>query len=180
VKKDVLQKGNGRSVAAGEPTQESSARPDRPVLSCPMSLRFHPDPVLRGVCHPVERFDSWLSDLLMDMLALLRAHEGIGLAAPQVGIGRRLFVVEIHGRAVCWVNPVIVAQGGSDRMIEGCLSLPGVQVDVQRNRQVEVEGYDAYGRRRRHRVERLWARVVQHEIDHLNGVLICDKAYRST
>jgi peptide deformylase len=145
-----------------------------------LQLRLYPDAGLRTICDPIERFDSWLLDLLADMLALMRAHEGIGLAAPQVGIAQRLFVAEIHGRSVCLVNPEVAARAGSDRMLEGCLSLPGVQVDIERDRQVEVQGYDAYGRRRKHCVQGLWARVVQHEIDHLNGVLICDKAYRST
>jgi len=112
------------------------------------------------------------------MLALMRVHNGIGLAAPQVGITQRLFVAEIRGRFVCLVNPVIAARCASDRMTEGCLSLPGVYVDVERDRQVEVQGYDVYGRRREHCVEGLWARVIQHEIDHLDGVLICDKAHR--
>jgi peptide deformylase len=115
-----------------------------------------------------------LSDVLADMLELMLAHEGIGLAAPQVGITQRLFVAEIHGRSMCLVNPVIVARCGSDRMTEGCLSLPGVYVDVQRDGQIEVQGFDAQGRKQRHCVEGLWARVVQHEIDHLDGVLICD------
>jgi peptide deformylase len=145
----------------------------------PLSLRFHPDPVLRDACHPVERFDSRLSGVLDEMLTLMRIHNGIGLAAPQVGITQRLFVAEIHGRSVSLVNPVIIGRSGSDRMTEGCLSLPGVQVEVERNRQVEVQGYDAQGRKQRHCVEGLWARVMQHEIDHLDGVLICDKAPRS-
>jgi peptide deformylase len=161
-----------------EPLQESRSHPSLPATVHPLHLRLHPDPILRDVCHPIERFDSWLSDLLADMLALMRAYEGIGLAAPQVGIAQRLFVAEIHGRSVCLINPAIAARDGSDRMIEGCLSLPDVQVDVERDRQVEVQGYDAYGRRRRHRVQGLWAHVVQHEIDHLDGVLICDKTHR--
>jgi peptide deformylase len=143
----------------------------------PLSLRFHPDPVLRDTCHPVERFDSWLSDVLHEMLALMRVHDGIGLAAPQVGITKRLFVAELQGYSVCLVNPVITARNGSDRMAEGCLSLPGIHVDIRRDWQIEARGFDVQGRRRRHRVEGLWARVMQHEIDHLNGVLICDKPH---
>jgi len=113
------------------------------------------------------------------MLELMRAHEGLGLAAPQVGITQRLFVAEMHGCSVCLVNPVITGRSGSDRMAEGCLSLPSIHVNVQRDRQVEVQGFDAQGRKRSYCVEGLWARVMQHEIDHLDGVLICDKAHRS-
>lgn len=129
---------------------------------------------MRRLCCPVERFDSWLSDVLDEILALMRAHNGIGLAAPQAGITQRLFVAEIHGRSMCLVNPVIVTRCGSDLMTEGCLSLPGVYVDVQRDRQIEVQSFGAQGRKQRHCVDGLWARVVQHEIDHLDGVLICD------
>jgi peptide deformylase len=159
-------------VTADKPTQESSVRP--------LSLRFHSDPVLREVCRPVDRFDSWLSDVLEEMLLLMRIHQGIGLAAPQVGITQRLFVAEIDGYSICVVNPAITVSSGSDRMAEGCLSLPGLHVDIQRNRQVEVQGFDAQGRKRNHRVEGLWARVIQHEIDRLDGVLICDKVHGST
>ncbi len=144
----------------------------------PLSLRLYPDPLLRGLCCPVERFDSWLSDVLDEMLALMRVHGGIGLAAPQVGITQRLFVAEVEGYSLCLVNPEITARSGSDRMAEGCLSLPGIHVDVQRDRQIEVQGFDAQGRKRRHRVEGLSARVMQHEMDHLDGVLICDKGQR--
>jgi peptide deformylase len=144
----------------------------------PLSLRFHPDPILRQTCRPVDRFDTWLSDVLEEMLLLMRIHQGIGLAAPQVGITQRLFVAEIDGYPICVVNPAIVARSGSDRMAEGCLSLPGLHVDIQRDRRVEVQGFDAQGRKRSYHVEGLWARVMQHEVDHLDGVLICDNVHR--
>ena len=166
-------------MTESEPTQESQARTDHGVAMPPLSLRLHPDPVLRDVCHPVERFDRWLSDVLDEMLTLMRVHKGIGLAAPQVGITRRLFVAEIQGQPLCLVNPTIVMGSGIDQMVEGCLSLPDVHANVQRNWQIEVQGFDAQGRKRKHRVDGLWARVVQHETDHLDGVLICDKASRT-
>jgi peptide deformylase len=158
---------------------QAPVRPDHLVAVRPLSLRVHPDSVLRDTCHPVERFDSWLSDVLEEMLVLMRVRDGIGLAGPQVGIRQRLFVAEIQGYSMCLVNPVITARSGSDRMTEGCLSLPGVHVDVRRDLRIEVHGFDAQGRKQRHRVDGLWARVMQHEIDHLDGVLICDKARRS-
>jgi peptide deformylase len=92
-----------------------------------------------------------------------------------VGITKRFFVAEIQGYSACLGNLLVTARSGSDRMAEGCLSLPGIQVDVQRGWQIEVRGFDAHGRRQRHCVEGLWARVMQHEIDHLGGMLICDK-----
>jgi peptide deformylase len=147
---------------------------------CGLYLRVYPDAVLRTVCHPIDRFDTWLADVRDEMLALMRTTGGIGLAGPQVGILQRLFVAEIDRQAVCLVNPVITARSESDRMEEGCLSLPGVYRDVQRNWHIEVQGFNARGRKRTCCVEGLWARVMQHEIDHLDGVLICDKAHRST
>jgi len=166
-------------VTAGKPIAGPPSRIDHPVTAHPLSLRLHPDPVLREACRPVERFDSWLSDVLDEMLSLMRVHEGIGLAGPQVGIAQRLFVAEIGRHSVCLVNPVIAARSGSERMSEGCLSLPNTYVDVQRDLQIEVQGFDPQGRNQTHCVEGLWARVMQHEIDHLDGVLICDKAYRT-
>ena len=139
-----------------------------------LGLRFHPDPVLRAVCSPVEEFGSRLSGLFDEMLILMRAHKGIGLAAPQVGITKRLFVAEIDGHSICLANPVLASCYGSEHMVEGCLSLPGVCVEVERNQQVEVQGYDSRGCKQIYRVQGLWARVMQHEIDHLDGVLICD------
>lgn len=139
-------------------------------------LRLYPDAVLRTVCHPIDRFDTWLADVLAEMLALMRTSGGIGLAGPQVGISRRLFVAKIQRRVLCLINPVITACDGSDLLAEGCPSLPGVQVDVRRPWWIDVQGFDARGRRRAYCVEGLWARVMQHEIDHLDGVLICDKA----
>ncbi len=163
-------------MAANESMQEPPADSDRPAIPRPLSLRLHPDPVLREVCRPVERFDSWLLDVLEEMRVLMRIHGGIGLAGPQAGIAQRLFVAKVQRRSLCLINPVITTRDGSDLMTEGCLSLPDVQVDVQRPWQIEVQGFDARGRRRTYCVEGLWARVMQHEIDHLDGVLICDKA----
>lgn len=139
-----------------------------------LSLRIYPDTVLRHMCEPVERFDSELSDLVDEMLVLMRANNGIGIAAPQVGIGKRLFVCELEGHAVCIINPRMSNAKGKSEMVEGCLSLPGVHVNVTRSNQLLVRCYDPSGQRTRFKMSGLWARVAQHEIDHLNGVLICD------
>ena len=88
-----------------------------------LSLRIYPDSVLRQVCEPVERFDSALRDLPDEMVRLMRAEEGIGLAAPQVGITRRLFVCEIEGQSMSLVNPRVDNGVASDSIVEGCLSL---------------------------------------------------------
>ena len=171
-------RGDNRLLTADRPIRQSSIRADYPIMTRPLSLRLHPDPILRDICHPVEQFDSWLADVLDEMLTLMQVHDGIGLAGPQVGITQRLFVAGIQGHSVCLVNPVITTRSGLDRMTEGCLSLPGIHVDVQRDWRIEVQGHDAQGRKQSHRVDGLWARVMQHEIDHLNGVLIYDKVHK--
>jgi len=145
-----------------------------------LGLRIYPDTVLREVCCTVERFDGWLADVLDEMLVLMRANSGIGLAGPQVGITQRLFVSEIDGQTICLVNPVITSCAGRAEMVEGCLSLPGIGVNVGRSEEIEVQGYDLHGRKHAYRPQGLWARVMQHEIDHLDGVLICDYGERQS
>jgi peptide deformylase len=161
-------------MSDGESKSVSRIPSMHPITGRPLSLKLYPDSALRSVCHAVETFDGWLSDVVNEMLALMRIHNGIGLAAPQVDIAQRFFAAEINGQSLCLVNPVLVARRGRGRMTEGCLSLPGVDVNIQRNSQIEVQGFDVHGCTQRYHVEGLWARVVQHEIDHLDVILICD------
>jgi len=154
-------------------SREQSERGGTPARN-PLALRLYPDSVLRTACEPIDWFDAWLADVFEEMLALMRNHDGIGLAGPQAGLTKRLFVAELEGRALCLANPVILARDGQDRMVEGCLSLPGMQVEMDRAFHLEVHGYDVRGRKHKHRVDGMSARVMQHEIDHLDGVLICD------
>jgi len=126
------------------------------------------------MCEPVQRFDGWLLDVADEMFALMRRHQGIGLAAPQAGITQRFFVAEIEGRQLCLVNPTIISRAGKVSMNEGCLSLPRLFLDIKRNARIEVSSYGLLGEKRRDSFQGWWARVVQHEIDHLNGIIICD------
>ncbi len=146
----------------------------RPSFYPPLSLRLHPDPVLRQPCMPVEQFDSRLADIIDEMRTLMKQHNGIGLAAPQAGLSEQFFVVEISGEFIGLINPLIVNSSGQDGMEEGCLSLPGQQVRVLRRTMVDVAGYNMFGHRQLYHLDGLWARAVQHELDHLNGMLICD------
>ena len=139
-----------------------------------LSLKIYPDSVLRQMSEPVERFDSELRDLVHEMLVLMRENNGIGLAAPQAGIRKRLFLCELEGQTICAINPKLKQAKGQSEMVEGCLSLPGVQVSVARNKKLLLRCYDLKGRRICLKMSGLWARVAQHEVDHLNGVLICD------
>ena len=145
-----------------------------------LELKIHPDSVLQRTCMPVEKFDSRLADITAEMVALMHLHEGIGLAAPQVGLPKRFFVAEIDLQLLCLINPIMINRAGCDSMKEGCLSLPDVSVKIERNTTIDVGGYDLLGRRQTHRLKGLWARVVQHEMDHLDGILICDHSPSSS
>ncbi len=138
------------------------------------------DPVLREPAREVETFDEELQTLVDDMFATMVAAEGAGLAAPQVGVSLRVLVADVrhsegeHARAAL-VNPRVVENGSElDKEPEGCLSIPGVREVVERPWSVVVEGTDPAGEPVRIEAEGLWARVLQHEIDHLNGVLFID------
>ena len=141
-------------------------------------VRQYPDPVLRMQAREVESFDDDLASLVERMRHLLRDANGIGLAATQVGVLRRvfLFLPDPEQDAVALVNPRIVES--SDERVsddEGCLSLQGVVVPVERNERVTVEASDPEGNEIRFELEGLPARIAQHELDHLDGVLILDR-----
>ncbi len=132
-------------------------------------------PLLRKVAEPVTEFDQWLRDLADAMFATLHAAEGVGLAGPQIGRGIRLFVAEYEEQRVALCNPVITLKEGESTGAEGCLSLPGfVGIGIQRAEHIEVQGQDLQGQRITMAAEGLWARILQHEIDHLDGILFLD------
>ena len=140
-----------------------------------LNLILYPDPILRQICKPVEHFDSTLQDLLDEMLVLMRDNDGIGLAASQVGILKRLFICEIEDKQISIMNPTILHSRGETEMVEGCLSMPGINASITRKRSLCLSGYDFNGQKVEFALTDLWARVAQHELDHLNGILICDK-----
>lgn len=141
-------------------------------------IRQYPDPVLRMRAHEVEEFDDDLRQLAERMTALMGGAAGVGLAANQVGVLRRMFVfqstVEEEPRAM--VNPEIVERSDDiEPDDEGCLSMQGVLVPVERNLRVTIEARDLDGEEVRLELEGMSARVVQHELDHLDGTLIIDR-----
>ena len=136
------------------------------------------DPALHKVCRPVTRFDQRLWDLLDDLKETLADANGAGLAAPQVGILRRVVVIDVGDGLVELINPKIVGQEGSQCGREGCLSLPGRQGIVTRPRKVMVQAQDRRGRPIEFTAEDFFARAVCHELDHLDGVLYIDKMER--
>jgi peptide deformylase len=142
-----------------------------------LTLRTLPDPVLRLVCEPVEAFGRPLREMVEELRQIMIRHKGVGLAAPQAGVAQRLFVGEIDGRRLCVVNPTLLpCRASSEEAVEGCLSLPAVEVPVARARAVEVRGWTSEGKELSFVAEGFWARLVQHEVDHLDGRLICDHA----
>jgi peptide deformylase len=146
-------------------------------------IRQYPDPVLRMKAREVEVFDDDLAQLVRRMSRLMHDAVGVGLAATQVGILRRVFVFQRQPEdedgepeTLAVVNPAILERGDETAVDdEGCLSLQGVHVPVERATRVALEGADERGQPVRYELEDLSARVVQHELDHLDGILILDR-----
>ena len=146
-----------------------------------LEIRTFGDPVLKSVATPVESFDDSLSRLAAEMLASMREHEGVGLAATQVGRLKRIFVAALEEDEYAIVNPVIESRSEeTETDTEGCLSLPGVQVEVERPTSVVVSGYDPQGNPVRVEASELLARIIQHEMDHLDGITILDRTDRES
>lgn len=138
----------------------------------------YPDSRLRAKCAAVEEFDEALALLSRRMVELMRASKGVGLAASQLGVLKRVFVMSVSGEekdALTIVNPIIDEMEGSATAEEGCLSIPDVRVQVRRPVACRIRGADVHGRPIEMHLRDLAARIVQHETDHLNGVLILDR-----
>ncbi len=134
------------------------------------------DDVLRKVCRTQLTFDSKLHTILDDMKDTMYKAEGVGLAAPQVGILRRFCVIDVGEGIIELINPVITETSGKQTDNEGCLSLPGKSAEVTRPMKVTVRAQDRFGNNFTVTGEGLLARALCHEIDHLDGVLYIDKA----
>jgi peptide deformylase len=144
-------------------------------------VRVFGDPVLRARAVPVERFDDELRDEVARMAAIMRDGLGVGLAATQLGVMHRVLVYQVGADAplAALVNPEIEWRSDEEESAEeGCLSLPGVHVDVERPLYVRVRGQDQHGDEVSVEASGLEARVIQHEVDHLDGVLILDRTTR--
>lgn len=134
------------------------------------------DEVLRTKCFPVENFDENLHALLDDMKDTLYKADGAGLAAPQVGVLRRVAVVKVEEGYFEFVNPVITSQKGQQEDWEGCLSVRGKRGIVVRPQKVVVSYFDRYGKAQTLHAKGFFARAICHEFDHLDGILYIDKA----
>jgi peptide deformylase len=142
-------------------------------------VRLMGDPVLREEAAPEDKLTDELRALIADMFYTMYAEDGVGLAAPQVGLGHRIIVVDPREEDVkpfALVNPRVVSFSEEvDRAEEGCLSIPGLKEIVERPADVVVEGMDANGELLHIQAQGLLARILQHEVDHLNGVLFIDR-----
>jgi peptide deformylase len=146
-----------------------------------LDVRTFGDPVLKTRAAPVESFDGSLAHLAEEMLATMREHEGVGLAANQVGRLKRVLVAALEDKEYVIVNPVVEeAADTTEKELEGCLSIPGIQVEVERPTAVTISGQNVSGAPIRMEASDLLARILQHEIDHLNGVLILDRTDRES
>ncbi len=143
-------------------------------------ILVYPDPFLARKAVPVAAVDDRVRVLIRDMFETMYAAEGVGLAAPQVGVGKRVIVLDVSPvddaiAPVAVVNPEIVSRDGSVMGVEGCLSVPGVQGEVCRAERVEVRGLDEQGNPLRIEASGILSRALQHEVDHLDGVLFIDR-----
>lgn len=145
-----------------------------------MKIITYPHPTLRYVSKPVRRVDADFRKLVRNMFELMYAANGIGLAANQVELPLRLFIVNLaakagEGEELVFINPVLSHHKGSDEAEEGCLSLPGVYGQVVRPKNVRVQAYNLAGQEVKADLSGLLARCVQHEYDHIDGVLFPDR-----
>lgn len=134
------------------------------------------DEVLKKQCQPVARIDRKIRQLLDDMAQTMYKANGVGLAAPQVGVLLRLIVIDTGEGLIELVNPSIIKSEGKEKATEGCLSIPGVFGEVERYEKVTVTGLNRLGKKIQITGTGLLARALQHEIDHLEGILFIEKA----
>lgn len=146
---------------------------ERPVVKIP-------EQVLRQVAKPIEKVTKRHVKLAERMISIMKAANGVGIAAPQVGVSERIVVIAPERKPIVLVNPMITEKSGTQVGEEGCLSIPGLYGDVERFESVIVEAYDIKGRPIEFEMKGYPAVVVQHEIDHLDGVLFIDKVNEAT
>ncbi|HOC81851.1 MAG: Peptide deformylase 2 [Synergistetes bacterium ADurb.Bin155] len=138
-------------------------------------IREYPEQVLRKGSQDVTDFGEDLQSLLRDMWETMVSNDGVGLAAPQIGVSLRVAVIGWRDRRIVLVNPVVIEQEGEEELEEGCLSAPGFYEKVTRPARVVVEAQDEHGEPIRLEEEGFLARVLMHEIDHLEGKLFLDR-----
>ncbi|MBI2450700.1 MAG: peptide deformylase [Candidatus Nealsonbacteria bacterium] len=143
-----------------------------------LEIKKYPEPVLMKKAEKIKEITPEIKKLSEDMMeTMLKTEpEGVGIAAPQVGVSKRMFVAQTAEGPRVFINPQLKKKSReTEIMEEGCLSLPGVWLKVKRVKKVELKGLDINGKKIKTKAEGLYARILQHEIDHLDGILIRDK-----
>lgn len=141
-----------------------------------LQVVYYPDDPLTYKAAPVDVFDEKLSELVENMFETMHEYKGVGLAAPQIGLGKRLFVLqEPEGLEMCFVNPVILNAEGREEGEEGCLSMPEIYAQVFRAVEITVEAQDLQGTKFTLEASDFLSRVIQHESDHLDGILFPER-----
>jgi len=146
------------------------------IETAPLKIRLYGDPCLRKKSKPIDEVGPGERMLIKSMIATMIEAKGVGLAAPQVGINQRLFVMDVGDGPLVIINPKITKKLGADVLEEGCLSIPEVTIDIERPQQITVKYLDENGKAMEMTCDELKARIIQHETDHLNGKLIVDYA----
>lgn len=141
-----------------------------------LEMLTFPHPVLRQQAKTVPKVDAGIRKLAKDMIATMQEVSGCGLAANQVGVLQKIFVYDDGNGPGALINPKIVKASGEQIGVEGCLSVPGLRGDVRRASEVEIKGLDLRGKTIKIKAEGFLARIFQHELDHLNGILFVDRA----
>ncbi|MCI8309245.1 MAG: peptide deformylase [Clostridia bacterium] len=146
------------------------------------NLRYDTDEILKKRSKEIEVIDDKIKELAEDMMETMHKYDGVGLAAPQVGILKRLIVIDLYeeGTQYILINPVIVKSKGEQMVDEGCLSFPNQYGKVKRPKEVEVVGLDLNGEKIRIKAKDLLAQALSHEIDHLDGILFTSKVEPGT
>ncbi len=145
-----------------------------------LEIKTAGDPVLKKVCEDVKKIDKRFRNFLDDMAETMYEHEGVGIAAPQVGVSVRAVVVDVDKKRYDLINPVITFREGSEVASEGCLSCPDLFGDVERAKKIRVKYKNRFNKEKELEAEGLLARCIQHEVDHLNGKLFIDIAKNIT
>ena len=143
-----------------------------------LKLRTYPDPILKKKAEPLTEFGPKEQKLFDDMIETMYDSDGVGVAAPQIGVSKRIFIASptmTKGEEYVLVNPEILDARGREVGLEGCLSLPGIAGEIARARIVRFRALNRQGQSVEMEVRDLFARIVQHEIDHLDGVLLIDR-----
>lgn len=146
------------------------------------NLRFEGDEILSKRAREIEVIDDKIRELAEDMFETMHKYEGVGLAGPQVGILKRIIVIDLYeeGEQYALINPVIISQKGEQLVDEGCLSFPNKYAKVKRAKEVIVEGLNLEGKKVKIKGKDLLAQAFQHEIDHLNGEVFVNKCEAGT